>query len=193
MSAPDSTDIPKAAIAIVGMAGRFPGAADIDSFWRMLMARGDAIRPVPAERWDATAQREPEATAQAVGGFIERVDEFDPTFFGISPREAADIDPQQRLMLEVTWQVLEDAGRPAAALRGSRTGVHVGASWHDYEILRRERGALATQHSAVGSALDMIATRVSYFLALNGLLWTHGSSRARAAALCERVFSAPES
>ena len=139
-------------IAIVGMAGRFPGAADLDSFWRLLMARGDAIRPVPAERWDATAALDPEHAVQAVGGFLDGIDEFDPTFFGISPREAEDIDPQHRLMLEVIWQALEHAGLPAASLRGSRTGVYVGASWHDYEILRKERGARATPHSAVGGA-----------------------------------------
>src|SRR5258705_3203250 len=81
---------PQPPIAIVGMAGRFPGAVDIDSFWRMLVARGDAIRPVPSGRWDASA---PGAdTVQPVGGFLDGIDEFDPTFFGISPREAADID-----------------------------------------------------------------------------------------------------
>lgn len=159
---------PKQPLAIVGMAGRFPGAASVDGFWRLLVAHGDAIRPVPAERWDATAQLDPEHTVQTVGGFLDGIDEFDPTFFGISPREAEDIDPQHRLMLEVTWQALEDAGRPAGSLRGSRTGVYVGASWHDYEILRKERGLLATSHSAVGTALDVIAARVSYFLALTG-------------------------
>ncbi len=167
-SLPVSNSIPGDPIVIVGMAGRFPGARDVDSLWRLLMSRGDAIRPVPSDRWDATAQLDPEKPVQAVGGFIDGVDEFDPTFFGISPREAEDIDPQHRLMLEVTYQALEDAGRPAASLNGSRTGVYVGASWHDYEILRKERGALPTQHTAVGNALDVIAARVSYFLKLKG-------------------------
>src|SRR6266536_2339349 len=161
---PDPTQL----VAVVGMAGRLPGAPDIDSFWRLLLERGDAIRPVPPERWDATAQLDPEKSVQAEGGFLADVDKFDPTFFGISPREAEDIDPQQRLMLEVSWRALEDAGEPAENLRGSRTGVYVGASWHDYEILRKDRGAGATQHSAVGNALDVIAARVSYFLKLKG-------------------------
>ena len=167
-SAHDSNRDPKQLIAIVGMAGRFPGAASLDSFWRLLMARGDAIRPIPADRWDRAADLDPEVAVQNVGGFLDDVAAFDPTFFGISPREAQDIDPQHRLMLEATWQALEDAGQPARAHRGSRTGVYVGASWHDYEILRKERGARATQHSGVGNALDMIAARVSYFLALTG-------------------------
>ncbi|WP_462203178.1 type I polyketide synthase [Frankia sp. CcWB3] len=159
---------PDQVIAIVGMAGRLPGADDVNSFWRLLMERGDAIRPVPPQRWDTTAQLDPEKTVQAVGGFLDGVGEFDPTFFGISPREAADIDPQQRLMLETAWRALEDAGQPAEGLRGTRTGVYVGASWHDYEILRKERDAGATQHSDVGNALDVIAARVSYFLKLTG-------------------------
>ncbi|MFG2052936.1 SDR family NAD(P)-dependent oxidoreductase [Micromonospora sp. NPDC048930] len=155
-------------IAIVGMAGRFPGADDPEALWRLLTGRGDAIVGVPAQRWDATAQLDPEREIQAVGGFLDGVDRFDAAFFGISPREAEDIDPQQRLMLEVTWRALEDAGQPAAGLAGTRTGVYVGASWHDYEIARRERGAPTSQHSLVGNALDVIAARVSYALKLRG-------------------------
>ncbi|MEY9950156.1 SDR family NAD(P)-dependent oxidoreductase [Kitasatospora sp. GAS1066B] len=165
---PEDTHDPEQLIAIVGMSARLPGAPDVDSFWRVLSERTDAIRPVPADRWDATAQLDPEKTVQAVGGFLEGLDQFDPTFFGISPREAEDMDPQQRLVLEAGWRALEDAGRPAEELRESRTGVYVGASWHDYEILRKERGAGATQHSIVGNALDVIAARLSYFLKLKG-------------------------
>ncbi|ATQ70967.1 MULTISPECIES: type I polyketide synthase [Methylosinus] len=155
-------------LAIVGASGRFPGAADMESFWRLLSERGDAIRPVPKERWDANAQLDPEKTVQSVGGFLDDVDQFDPTFFGVSPREAEDIDPQQRLMLEASWIALEDAGRRPETLAGASVGVYVGASWHDYEILRKERGAHATQHTAVGQALDVIAARVSYFYKLTG-------------------------
>ncbi|HEY6877037.1 MAG TPA: beta-ketoacyl synthase N-terminal-like domain-containing protein, partial [Polyangiales bacterium] len=159
---------PNTPIAIVGLAGRFPGARDVDALWKLLIEKTDAIRPVPKERWDATVALDPQKTIQGVGGFLEGVDEFDPTFFGISPREAEDIDPQQRLMLEASFRALEDAGVRPDLLKDSRTGVYVGASWHDYEILRKERGASATQHSAVGNALDMIATRVSYYYKLKG-------------------------
>lgn len=150
------------------MAGRFAGAPDLDAFWQLLTARGDAIRPVPEDRWDASVQLDPEKTVQAVGGFLDGVDLFDPMFFGISPREAEEMDPQHRLVLEETWRALEDAGRPAADLRGTRTGVYLGATWHDYELLGKERGARTNQHSAPGNALDMAATRVSYFLGLRG-------------------------
>jgi acyl transferase domain-containing protein len=155
-------------IAVVGMAGRFPGAPDTESLWRLLMNSEDAIRPVPPERWDASAQLDPEREIQGVGGFIDGVDEFDAGFFGVSPREAAAIDPQQRLLLEVGWRALEDAGTRAADLAGTRTGVYVGATWHDYELLRRERGAHATPHSLVGNALDVVAARMSYFFGLRG-------------------------
>jgi phthiocerol/phenolphthiocerol synthesis type-I polyketide synthase C len=166
MTSPDPSS--DTLIAIVGMAGRFPGASDVDSLWRLLSERGDAIRPVPRERWDASQQLDPERTVQSVGGFLDDIDQFDPTFFGISPREAEDIDPQQRLMLEASWTALEDAGQRPETLAGTRTGVYVGASWHDYEILRKDRGALATQHTAVGNALDVVAARVSYFHKLIG-------------------------
>ncbi|RKN47020.1 type I polyketide synthase [Streptomyces hoynatensis] len=159
---------PAQQLAVVGMAGRFPGAADTERFWQLLVDRGDPIRPVPKDRWDATAFLDPELPIQAVGGFLDDVREFDATFFGISPREAADVDPQHRLMLETCWTALEDAGVPAATLAGTRTGVWVGAAWHDYETLRKERGARATQHSTFGNALDMTAARVSYFLKLKG-------------------------
>ncbi|MFR0357450.1 type I polyketide synthase [Streptomyces sediminimaris] len=156
------------AVAVVGMAGRFPGATDTEGLWELLAARADAIRPVPADRWDAARPLDPGKDVQAVGGFLEGVDLFDAGFFGISPREAADMDPQQRLLLDVTWRALEDAGQRTADLKGSRTGVYVGASWHDYEILRKAHGARPTQHSLVGSALDVLAARISYVLRLRG-------------------------
>ncbi|MGW6913936.1 SDR family NAD(P)-dependent oxidoreductase [Kitasatospora sp. NPDC054939] len=159
---------PAELVAVVGMAGRFPGAPDTESLWRLLTERGHAIRPVPPSRWDASAQLDPEKQIQAVGGFIDGVDEFDPAFFGISPREVEDIDPQQRLVLEAGWQALEDAGVRAQDIRGSRTGVYIGAIWHDYELLRKNTVGGATQRSAVGHAIDVIAARLSYFLGLRG-------------------------
>ncbi|MEV6276992.1 type I polyketide synthase [Nocardia sp. NPDC051832] len=162
------TGDPTRVIAVIGMAGRFPGAPDIESFWSLLAAGRESIRPVPGERWDSRSHFDPELAIQSVGGFIDGVEHFDATFFGISPRESEVMDPQQRLMLETAWCALEDAGTPAAALRGSRTGVYVGALWHDYETLRKQRGVPVTQHSLAGCELDMIAARVSYFLGLTG-------------------------
>ncbi|MFI2213278.1 SDR family NAD(P)-dependent oxidoreductase [Streptomyces sp. NPDC020141] len=159
---------PGHSLAVVGMAGRFPGAADTDALWRLLMDGGDAVGPVPADRWDTAEPLDPEREIQAVGGFLDDVDRFDAAFFGISPREAAAIDPQQRLILHETFRALEDAGVRASDIRGTRTGVYIGASWHDYELLRKERGARPTPHSLVGNALDVIAARVSYVFGLRG-------------------------
>ncbi|MEE1803371.1 type I polyketide synthase [Streptomyces sp. JV176] len=156
------------AIAVVGMSGRFAGAPDAESLWTLMTGRGESIRPVPAERWDTSRPLDPAKDVQAVGGFLDGVDQFDAGFFGISPREAADMDPQQRLLAEAAWRAVEDAGLRPADLEGSRTGVYVGASWHDYEILRTERGVPPTQHSLVGGALDVLAARISYLLGLRG-------------------------
>ncbi|WP_405494979.1 SDR family NAD(P)-dependent oxidoreductase [Nocardia sp. NBC_00511] len=155
-------------VAVVGMACRFPGARDVSALWQLLIDGRSAIVDVPSDRWDTATPWDPVHRIQPVGGFIDCVGEFDAGFFGISPREAREMDPQQRLMLETCWRALEDGGVAASRLRGRRVGVYVGASWHDYEILRKERGLGADRHSAVGGALDIISSRVSYFLGLTG-------------------------
>ncbi|MFI7241570.1 type I polyketide synthase [Streptomyces qinglanensis] len=162
------SDADSDAVAVVGMAGRFPKAPDTETFWELLIRGGDAVGPVPPERWDPAEVFDATREIQRVGAFLEDIDAFDPGFFTISPREAEVLDPQQRLMLETTWRALEDAGAPAAGLRGSRTGVYVGGLWHDYELLRKDRGAAVTQHSIVGNSLDIVSSRVSYHLGLTG-------------------------
>ncbi|MBL1100886.1 type I polyketide synthase [Streptomyces coffeae] len=163
-----STPDPKEPIAVVGMAGRFPGAPDTDSLWQLLIDGREAIRPVPADRWDTAVQLDPKLRIPALGGFLEDIDLFDAGFFGVSPREAAAMDPQQRLLLEVGWQALEDAGQRASDLAGSRTGVYVATVWHDYELLRKARGAGHTSHTLVGTGRDILANRLSYFMKLRG-------------------------
>src|SRR4051794_10631470 len=104
-------------IAIVGMACRFPGAADTpERFWALLRDGIDATEDVPPERWSAAAYFDPDPDAAGKtystrGGFVAGLDRFDPLFFGISPREAITLDPQQRMLLEVSWEALERAGQ----------------------------------------------------------------------------------
>ena len=111
-------------IAIVGMACRFPGGIhDPASYWRLLCRGVDAIGPIPPDRWNADDFYDPDPAAPGKmctrqGGFLERIDEFDNHFFAISDREAARINPQQRILLELGWEALEDAGLPPAKLRG---------------------------------------------------------------------------
>jgi hypothetical protein len=121
-------------IAVVGMACRTPGGAETpEQFWRILAEGRDAIEKVPAERWDADAFYDsrldiPGKAITKYAGFVHNIDQFDPAFFGISPREAAGMDPQQRMLLEVAWEAVENAGERADRLEESPTGVFIGVS-----------------------------------------------------------------
>ncbi len=160
-------------IAIVGMACRFPGSPDPQAFWRLLRDGVDATRKVPADRWDADALYDPDPQAPDTintrrGAFLDRVDLFDPMFFGISPREAEEMDPQQRLALELAWEGLEDAGIPPRSLAGSRTGVFMGVIFRDYADLHRTADAPVTSHTGPGNSLAIVANRISYLFGLRG-------------------------
>ena len=160
-------------IAIVGLACRFPGAPDTEAFWRLLLDGTDAISEVPADRWkigelfsaDPTA---PGKMSTRWGGFLTDVDRFDPQFFGISPREAEHMDPQQRIVLELAWRALEDAGIRPASLKDSSTGVYIGAMWSDYARLIAGTRSAITQHTATGQDTSIIAARISYTFGLQG-------------------------
>ncbi|MET8539460.1 acyltransferase domain-containing protein [Kitasatospora sp. NPDC004799] len=151
-------------VAIVGIGCRFPGGPDPSSFWRLLVEGGDAVGPVPAARRELLNDR------VRWGGFIDGIDRFDPLFFGISPREAVQMDPQQRLILELSWEALEDAGIAPHSLVGSDTGVFMASCWGDYAALAHYRGpdSQITPHTATGMHDGIIANRVSYVLGLQG-------------------------
>src|SRR5690606_16218267 len=102
------------------------------------------------------------------GGFIANVDRFDAEFFGISPREAASMDPQQRLMLQVAWEALEDAGHAGAGLAGSNTGVYLGVSNNDYGRALFAHRDLIDAYFATGNAFSVVAGRLAYVLGLQG-------------------------
>ena len=160
-------------IAVIGLACRFPGAPDAPAYWRLLRDGRDAVGEVPADRFDVGAVFDPDPAApgKAVtrrGGFLEGVDRFDAAFFGVSPREAAQVDPQQRIMLELSFAALEDAGQPLASLRNSRTGVYVGAMWTDYARLASTALEGIEQHTATGQDTCVISGRISYALGLRG-------------------------
>jgi len=164
------------AIAIVGIACRLPGASSAGSFWRLLAEGRDAIREVPADRWDTASTtyrslvdgHDPEGSCLRWGGFLERIDAFDAKFFAIAQREAMYIDPQQRLLLEVAWDALEDAGQTLEALRGSPTGVFVGISTSDYAQLCLQQAPDLEPYWSTGNASSIAANRLSYFLDLKG-------------------------
>ena len=145
-------------VAIIGMAGRFPGAPELAAFWDLLRQGRDAIGPPPAGRPGWHGHFTP-------AGYIEGIEEFDAAFFQIAPNEAALMDPQQRLFLQTAWQALEAAGIRPDRLAGSRTGVFVGAQSNDYaEVVR----GLAAPQLVTGLAHAAIPNWLSYWLDLRG-------------------------
>ncbi len=152
-------------IAVVGMAGRYPGAANLTVFWENLKNGVDAVGPVPVDRWGSTTL----PAGQAVhGGWIEDVYAFDPLFFNLNPREAEHMDPQERLFLETAWHTLEDAGYTPEQLRdrlARRVGVFAGVMYGEYALFSNP-----TQPDGLtlNSSLGSIANRVSHVLDLHG-------------------------
>jgi amino acid adenylation domain-containing protein/non-ribosomal peptide synthase protein (TIGR01720 family) len=149
-------------VAVVGLACRLPGAPDAESF-RDLLRRGAVVAaPPPASRRNEGWETDPPA------GFLAEVDRFDERFFGISAGEAADMDPQQRLALEVAWESLESAGISPGSLAGTRTGVWFGVCGSDYALLRAAAGGAPGAYVAIGNAHSIVANRISYLLDLHG-------------------------
>ncbi|PRQ06870.1 type I polyketide synthase [Enhygromyxa salina] len=160
-------------VAIVGLGCRFPGAASPEAFWRLLRDGVDTITEVPLDRWDADRwyDSDPAAAGKAAtrwGGFLDHVDRFDPAFFNISPRETREMDPQQRLFLEVAWEALESGGVVPRSLVHSSTAVFAGAMWNDWDRVVGDDPARIQQHSATGHDPGIIAGRLSYLLGVRG-------------------------
>ncbi len=163
-------------VAIVGMACRFPGASNLDAYWRVIRDGIDATSEIPSTRWDVEAFFDP--TGEQAGkmsvrwaGLVDEVDQFDPQFFGISPREASRMDPQQRLLLEVAWEALEVAAWAPERMCGTATGVFVGIGGTDYSKIPAQFEDYYQQidaHVATGNALSIASNRVSYILDLRG-------------------------
>ncbi len=146
---------------MIGMGGRFPGAAGLRDYWRNLRDGIDSVGAMPADRLRAPSPDR--------GGFLEGLDRFDASFFSISPKEAASIDPQQRIALEVAWQALEHAGIPPSTLAGTRTGVIIGASTMDhFARIAAEPERIDAVSATIGSVLSAIAGRISFSLGLKG-------------------------
>ena len=155
-------------IAIVGMACHFPGAPDLSTFWHLLEAGADAVtdgRQDPGSWNNLAKDLPPQYAAYRRGGFVEGIDQFDARFFRISPIEARIMDPRQRMMLETTWQAIEDAGMDPDELRGSRTGLYAGIATSEYRDLMT---ASDYGISYLGTAASMTVGRIAFLLGLEG-------------------------
>ncbi len=158
-------------IAVIGMAGQFPKAKNLDEFWDNIGNSRDCISEVDEMRWSLYKYYDPDFKAPGKTyskwlGILEDADKFDPLFFSISPKEAELMDPQQRLFLESCWHCIEDAGISASSLSGSRCGVFVGCSTGDYE--QRMSGQELNAQGLMGKATSILSARISYLLNLKG-------------------------
>ena len=165
---------PKPKLAIVGMAQRFPGQVDSpDRFWDAMCGRVNLVTEIENDRWDtailhSSRRAEPGKSYVFAAGQLDRIREFDAEFFGISPREASQMDPQQRILLELTWEALEDAAENPKSLAGSDCAVFVGIASNDYAWRRSDDMSSADAYFMTGSTASIASNRISYVFDLRG-------------------------
>ena len=157
-------------VAVIGMACRLPGGIESPAqLWDALVAGEDLVTEVPADRWDADEYFDPERgvpgrTVSRWGGFLDDIAGFDAPFFGLDDKKATAIDPQHRLLMETSWEAIEQAGIDPGSLAGSLTGVYFGISHDDHTALAIDAGVYGyTETSAC-----MASGRVAYVLDVNG-------------------------
>ncbi len=191
----------KEGIAIIGIGCRFPGGVnDAESLWKLLVEGREAVCEVPPDRWNVERFYDAEAGVAGKsiarrGGFVDGLDQFDPQFFGISPREAPYVDPQHRLLLETSWEAIEDAGIVLDLERGTDLAMFAGISHNDYQIIQGTPwdSSSISPHSPTGTAHSIAANRISYCFNLRGpsiALDTACSSALTAVhSACEHIWS----
>ncbi|KAA1242659.1 beta-ketoacyl synthase N-terminal-like domain-containing protein, partial [Aquimarina sp. RZ0] len=156
-------------IAIIGTSFRVPEANNEEELWKNLISEVSAISTAPSDRWEWPSWVDVDNKHKGVdkGGYVSNIDSFDASFFRISPREAELMDPQQRVLLELTWELFERSGYNPESMKGSKTGVFIGASGSDYEVLLNQRN----DHdilSCTGTAMAILTNRISYYFDLQG-------------------------
>ena len=161
-------------IAIIGIAGKYPKAEDIEQFWNNISQGMNCIEEIPRERWDYRQYYDPDKKKKGKsyskwGGFIDGVDQFDPLFFGISPREAVGIDPQERLFLMCVYKAIEDAGYTKENIIDDEraVGVFTGVMYEDYQLYAANEQTKGNMITVNGSEAS-IANRISYYFNFNG-------------------------
>lgn len=178
-TAPEHSEIPdrsvrsagpreEEAVAVIGLAGRYPGAADLEELWENLVTARDCVTEVPPDRWDHERVAGEPGEVPPWGGFLDSVADFDALLFNTAPSEAAIMDPQTRLFLECVWTLLENSGYTRERLRtghGGRVGVYVGTMYQQYQLLSSD-----VVHESITSVVSgsAVANRVSHFFDLRG-------------------------
>ncbi len=191
----DSRDHDRGDIAIVGRSCRLPGAPSVADLWTMLVEGRCAITRIPDDRWSLDRMLHPRGPERGKtytwsAGTLDDIWGFDPAAFGLSPREAEQMDPQQRVLLELAWEALEDAGIRPSAMAGTDTGVFIGASALDHANLRILDIAAADAYMMTGNTLSIISNRISYIFDLHGPSFTVDTACSSAlVALNEAVVS----
>lgn len=165
---------PTAPVAVIGMACRLPGGiGSPEQLWDALLRGDDLVTEVPHDRWDNDEYYDPEPgvpnrTASKWGAFLDDVAGFDAEFFGLSEREATALDPQHRLLLETSWEAMEHSGLPREAVTDSLTGVFMGLTHYDYQLVSTHSGAMEGPYGFSGNTFSMAAGRIAYSLGLHG-------------------------
>ncbi|WP_232000688.1 sulfolipid-1 biosynthesis phthioceranic/hydroxyphthioceranic acid synthase [Mycobacterium kyorinense] len=165
---------PATPVAVIGMACRLPGGIESpDQLWEALLRGDDLVTDIPPDRWEADDYYDPEPgvpgrSVSRWGAFLDDVAGFDSEFFGINESEAIAIDPQQRLLLETSWEAAEHAGLSPARLAGSRTGVYMGLTHGDYQLLAADAHSLEGPYGFLGNNFSMASGRIAYAMDLRG-------------------------
>ena len=161
-------------IAVIGMACRLPGGIDSpERLWEALLRGDDLVTEIPPDRWDADEYYDPQPgvpgrSVSKWGAFLDDVAGFDSEFFGIGEREATAIDPQHRLLLETSWEAMEHAGLTRETMADSLTGVFVGLTHGDYQLLAADAHAVEGPYGFTGNSFSLASGRIAYALGVHG-------------------------
>jgi polyketide synthase 5 len=173
-SAPPIGTTPVTPVAVIGMACRLPRAIDSpEQLWDALLRGDDLVTEIPPDRWDADEYYDPEPgvpgrSVSRWGAFIDDVAGFDPEFFGINEREATATDPQHRVLLETSWEAMEHAGLTRERIADSLTGVFMGLTHGDYQLLAADAHSVERAYGFSGNSFSLASGRIAYALGIRG-------------------------
>ncbi|OYV23662.1 MAG: hypothetical protein B7W97_02505, partial [Mycobacterium sp. 20-66-4] len=174
VNTPSKSATPVTPVAVIGIGCRLPGGIDSpEQLWEALLRGDDLVTEVPADRWDVDDYYDPEPgvpgrSVSKWGSFLDDVYGFDLEFFGFGEREATELDPQHRIVLETSWEAMEHAGLTKEAIADTLTGVFLGLTHADYQLLAADAHAVEGPYGFTGNNFSLASGRVSYALGVHG-------------------------